>query len=72
MPNVLENISSNLEVLRSTGHEIIILSDIDGTIMSHSDYDSGCFMDTMDILKYHNIVVIPVTSKTLLELKLQR
>ena len=70
MPNVLENISSNLEVLRSPGHEIIILSDIDGTIMSHSDYDSGCFMDTMDILKYHNIVVIPVTSKTILELEM--
>ena len=70
MPNVLENISSNLEVLRSPRHEIIILSDIDGTIMSHSDYDTGCFMDTMDILQYHNIVVIPVTSKTLLELEM--
>ena len=72
MPNVLENISSNLEVLRSPGHEIIILSDIDGTIMSHSDYDTGWFMDTMDILKYHNIVVIPVTSKTLLELEMSQ
>ncbi len=48
---------------------IVVFTDLDGSLLDHSDYSYAAAHSALDRLGRHNIPVIPVTSKTLAEIK---
>lgn len=50
-------------------NEILVFSDLDGTLLDHHTYSFAAAVPTLDKLAEQNIPVIPTTSKTYAELK---
>ncbi|MGH1456007.1 MAG: HAD-IIB family hydrolase [Alphaproteobacteria bacterium] len=49
--------------------KIIVFTDLDGSLLDHSDYSYAAAQSALDRLQNNDIPVLPVTSKTLAEIK---
>ena len=48
--------------------QLLVFTDMDGTLLDHHDYSYAPALNMLDILKGRHIPVIPTTSKTKAEL----
>ncbi len=50
-------------------NKIVVFTDLDGSLLDHSDYSYALAQSALDRLSAHDIPVLPVTSKTLAEIE---
>lgn len=62
-------ISSEHKIHSVSRHKVIVFTDLDGTLLDHNTYSFSPAIPALQILAARSIPVIPVTSKTLAELR---
>ena len=53
-------------------HKTLVFTDLDGTLLDHCNYETGDAEETIVALKFHDIAIIPNSSKTFSEIMVIR